>query len=515
MASLLARKAYLEQQLQQYAVEIYGKAGNLVESQVDTTVSTMGALLPGGNLITTVQNAESLSQVQEAWKSNDWETVIKKSYGVISDVGIDVLSKTVPIPGTSSEDVSAAASMAHDAAYSAADSSPVGTLRRSVWLWEQSRTVITELGTVNRAIAAQDASPSQNCLICSDQSGSTASPTSGSDFDASSLSPQAQKNWQDTQKVMRDETLQPTDGSSSNAISKAAAEGDPLAKALNQAMTEEMGATNDYTPNMLIPEWDSPSTLQQSAPFQGELSGSLNSGGSDSSGGIVVDSQLVPNSSGSANGIAIETQFVSNPAIAQGPDARSGVQVSSELVDDHPFTGLTVVDGGPPTQPQDVTNPTSSGRWQTWLQLGLLGLQAWGQWNAAHPTIARSPAPTRATPASGKGKATGWQNQSRPNSNSMCGPGYYVNPNFLAGLPWTPGQSVCIANGTSQPYSGLISQGIKQAGQPASPPQKSTPTIPWQDPCQAQANAAFSAPTIGEFSYLMTLYQSCENAHNQ
>jgi len=530
MASLLARKADLERQLQQYAVEIYGKAGNIVESQVDTTVSMLGTLFPPGDAlaglspgeyIKLTQHADSLAQAWEAAKSNDWETVMKKSYSVISDVGIDVLSKGLPIPGATSEEVSAAASVAHDSANSTADPSMVGSLRRSVWLWEKSRAVITELGTVNRAITVLDASSSQNCIICSDQSGSTVNPTSGSDFDPSSLSPEAQKNWKETQKIVRNETLQPTDESSSDALSRAAAEGDPLAKALNQVITKEMGATNDYTPDMLIPESDSPSTLQQSAPSQGELSRPLDLGGQDSSGGIVIDdSQLVPDSSAPANGIAVETQFVSNPTSTQGLDASSGFQVSSELVDDHPYAGLSVVDGGPPTQPQDAASPTSGGRWgrwQDWLQLGFIGLQGWQQWNAAHPTIARSPAPTRATPPVGKGKATatGWQNQARSKSNSICGPGYYVNPNFLAGLPWTPGQSVCIVNGTSQPYAGPISQGTKQPGQAAPQPQKSTPTTPSQDPCQAEANAAFSAPTIGAFSYLMTLYQSCENAHNK
>lgn len=35
-------------------------------------------------------------------------------------------------------------------------------------------------------------------------------------------------------------------------------------------------------------------------------------------------------------------------------------------------------------------------------------------------------------------------------STGICPPGYYVNPNFLAGLPWTPGQTVCVPIGTSQ-----------------------------------------------------------------
>lgn len=38
----------------------------------------------------------------------------------------------------------------------------------------------------------------------------------------------------------------------------------------------------------------------------------------------------------------------------------------------------------------------------------------------------------------------------QPTGTSFCGPGYYVNPNFLAGLPWTPGQSVCVPIGTVQ-----------------------------------------------------------------
>lgn len=31
-------------------------------------------------------------------------------------------------------------------------------------------------------------------------------------------------------------------------------------------------------------------------------------------------------------------------------------------------------------------------------------------------------------------------------SSGLCGPGYYVNPRFLAGEPWTPGQSICMPN---------------------------------------------------------------------
>lgn len=121
-------------------------------------------------------------------------------------------------------------------------------------------------------------------------------------------------------------------------------------------------------------------------PTRLDSPGPADSGALNSSGGIVIDSQIVSDSPAPANGITIDTQFVSNTAIAQGPDASGGVQVLSELVDDRPPTGLSVMDAGSLTQPQDGTPATSNGRWQTWLQLGLLGLQAWGQWDAAHST---------------------------------------------------------------------------------------------------------------------------------
>jgi hypothetical protein len=231
--------------------------------------------------------------------------------------------------------------------------------------------------------------------------------------------------------------------------------------------------------------------------------GPVNSGVQNFSNGIVVESQLIADSP-EPIGISIQTQVVPNPSNVgigvEVPSAPISVEISQA-----PNSPSTAVPSGA-SWPMG-NSATGGGAHFDWASFGMNSLQLFSTFYGASHLATVSSAPAHGA------KATGSQNRTPSNSNSFCGAGYYLNPNFLAGLPWTSGQSVCIANGTKQPYTGQIFQVTKQAGQPAPQTQESTGTGPWKDPCQAEADAAFAAPTIGAFLYLMTQYGACAKAH--
>jgi hypothetical protein len=128
--------------------------------------------------------------------------------------------------------------------------------------------------------------------------------------------------------------------------------------------------------------------------------GPENLGALNSPNGILIDSQLVSDSSAPSNGIAIDTQFLSNSPNEQGVYADGAVQISSELVDDQPSTGASAVDGSPLTQPA-TASPTSGGFWQNLAQIGLFALQGYQAYNAAaHPAFAPASAQKRTTQSS-------------------------------------------------------------------------------------------------------------------
>jgi hypothetical protein len=168
------------------------------------------------------------------------------------------------------------------------------------------------------------------------------------------------------------------------------------------------------------------------------------------SDGTVIDSKLVPDSPPPDDGTTIQTQVVPNPSngsiVAEGPI--TPISITSGFVANSPSPAAPSETGLP------LTNSASGGGSQfDWIGFASTSLQIFGAiYGASHPaTVSRSPAPARAIARANKGNANGWQN-TPANSGSMCGPGYYVNPNFLSGLPWIAGQSLCVATGTTQPY---------------------------------------------------------------
>jgi hypothetical protein len=74
----------------------------------------------------------------------------------------------------------------------------------------------------------------------------------------------------------------------------------------------------------------------------------------------------------------------------------------------------------------------------------------------ASPPVSSTVAPVKSVPGGSHAttkptapKTSGSRSSGRQSAapaSGPCGPGYHMNPRFLAGEPWTPGQSVCMRN---------------------------------------------------------------------
>jgi hypothetical protein len=241
---------------------------------------------------------------------------------------------------------------------------------------------------------------------------------------------------------------------------------DPMS-VMNSAVNQALNITTGRSLILVDPVDDLVASQQSQQALQSALDSGVNTAtsggliGADETGQFVSSGQagqVVESASGAGLNTATAGGLTGTNAVgqlassAQELNADDEVQISNELVDNELPSSVTIsspsiVDGGPLVRPQAASSSSSGGFWnlQNLVQIGVFTLQAIQAYEgAAHPAGGRAPVSSHTQKA-------------RPSTtkpiNSICGQGYYVNPNFLAGLPWVAGQSVCVANGTTQPYT--------------------------------------------------------------